>query len=743
MSWKLVLLDEVSKVLPDAPLQGSDIRVELPTASYALPAGEKLGALTFAFDVSARGFVEGYDAPADVDAAGVVGEAPSDPTAQLAPPLVYGGDAAWLKYAVETRVKADVGVPLPYVALSANGDVRVLLADYHRHPQRMNARAALKEDAPSLRLPLLTSSLDALGVGDAIAFQARGELSVTATLDWTDVYTSNLQTLTKLLSASTLLSFEAKAGATVSAKVKVTDDYAVIFSRPEAGRVRVQVKKAVAREAGVTAALHVEARLTDPAALVTQVERVLEGLLSVPLGTFESLLTKLEAHALSENETKVLRIILDRLGFQELEVNLTALRARWDKLRADTRARIQALAESKFEAGFRYEYLRLKEQTALLSAVCTDAQARALHPLLVTGRMDSATQRMQADGLTLEQCLLKEVNKESNAWGFSLKLGTWALGGSDTRELTQVVQRNSLEKEAPQRISFLGVRSYTGALLTPYSHWTADFKADMAEHRKSPTVADFDLGLYLLLRHDARKQGDDDLRQAVDEAIIWGALDDAEEEEVLKRIRAAAAGQAFETRVELKLDNRTLRDVITHAADPDAPSAFARALGRALPWYAVPCRDRPAVRESIYAPLWKSYLEQNWSAADAARTAAASLKNNPLVGRFAHTEGQLGDGMLTFAEVIQKNPGTVSKWRDLRAGLLDLRNNEQRSPAVFNGAFKALSQSWAQSFHLKATGAFFLELAARGGNGLATVERTFTVTVPGAGTNLVFSKSRA
>ncbi|RYZ33485.1 MAG: hypothetical protein EOO72_14100, partial [Myxococcaceae bacterium] len=70
MSWKLALLDEVSKVLPDAPLKGSDIRVELPTASYALPAGEKLGPLTFAFDVSARGFIEGYDAPADVDAAG-------------------------------------------------------------------------------------------------------------------------------------------------------------------------------------------------------------------------------------------------------------------------------------------------------------------------------------------------------------------------------------------------------------------------------------------------------------------------------------------------------------------------------------------------------------------------------------------------------------------------------------------------------------------------------------------------
>ncbi|MCY1044467.1 hypothetical protein OV208_24315 [Corallococcus sp. bb12-1] len=742
MAWKLVLLDEVSKVLPDAPLKGSDIRVELPNASYALPSGQKLGPLTFAFDVSAKGFIEGYDAPADVDAAGVVGEASSEPE-RLSPPLVFGDDQAWLKYAVEARVKAEVGFPLPYVALAANGDVRVLLADYHRHTQDTNARAALKADAGELRLPLLTSSLSKLGVGDAISFQARGELSVTATLDWTDVYTTNLQALTKLLSASTMVAFEAKAGATVSAKVKVTDDYAVIFSRPEAGKIRVQVKKVVAREAGVTADLHVEATLTDPAAALTQVERILEGLLSVPLAAFESLMTKLETHTLSEAETKVLRIVLDRLGFQELEAAPTALRQAWEKLRTEARAKVQALAEAKFAAGFRYEYLRLREQTTLLSTVCSDAQAQTLHPMLVGGDMSRAMQRMQAEGMTLEQCLLKEVSKESQAWGFSLRLGSWALGGNDERNLTQVVQRNSLEKEAPQRISFLGVRRYTGTLLTPYAHWTADFKADMSEFRKSPTVADFDLGLYLLLRRDARKRSEDDLRQSIDEAIVWGALDDAEEEEVLKRIREASGGKAIETRVELKLDNRTLRDVITHAADADAPTVFARALARALPWYSVPSRDRPAVRESVYTGLWRAYLDQNWSASDAAKTAAATLKNHPLVGLFAHTEGQLGNSMLTFAEVIQKNPGTVSKWRDLRAGLLDLRNNEQRSPSIFAGAFKALSQSWAQSFHLKASGAFFLELASRGGNGLATVERTFTVTVPDTGVSIVFSKSRA
>jgi hypothetical protein len=742
MSWKLARLDEIAKAFPDAKLQGTDIRINLVEGSYELPSTQKLDALTFAFNASAKGFIEGYDAPADVDAAGVIGTVGGGEGASLAPPLVFGAERAWLKYAVEARVKADLGVELPYVSLEGSGDVRVLLADYHLHTQQEQARQALARSALKLRLPLLPESIGQLKVNDAMSFQARGTLKATVTLSWSDVFTTNMRALTELLSASTLVALKTEVGATLSATLALTDDYVVIFSRPEDGRVRVQVKKTVAREAGGAAGFKVGVGVADPEALALQLNSVLSALLATPVEQFEGLLDKLAAHSISPDEQKVLHLVLDRLGLEDLEANPEALRQKWNERKEKFNTQLTEAVTQKVEAGFTYEYMRTRETTTLLSAVCTDEQAKALHRLLLVGNLAGAIQQIQQDGITLEQCLLQDLTRRTQAWGFTLKLGKWEIGGSDSKELKEVVQRNSLEKNAPRRISFLGVRSYKGTLLKPYSFWTTDFKADMAEFRPEPTVADFDFGLYMLLRGESRKLDEKELRNAVDEAIVWRVLDDADEEEVIRQIRELAGDGPLETRVELKFGNGTMRDIFEHAGTPVAEEVFARALARALPWYSVPCRDRPAIRESVYAPLWKGYLEQNWSAAKAAKAAASLLTKEPLAGHFAYVEGQLGAGELTFAEVIQKNDGTIGKWRDLCKGLEDLHNGNKRLPSVIRESFKQLAPMWGNSFHLKASGAFFLGMAMRKAGGLAAVERTFTVVTP-KGTQLVFTKSRS
>lgn len=742
MSWKLASLDEVAKAFPDAKLQGTDIRVNLVEGSYALPSTQKLNALTFAFDASAKGRIEGYDAPADVDAAGVVGKVGSGEGASLASPLVFGAERAWLKYAVEARVKADLGVELPYVSLDGSGDVRVLLADYHLHTQQDHARQALAKDALTLRLPLLAESIGQLGVDEAMTFQARGTLSAAVTLSWSDVFTTNLRAVTELLSASTLVALETKVGASLSATLELTDDYVVIFSRPEAGRVRVQVKKTVAREAGGAAGFKVEVGFADPDALALQLNNVLSALLATPVAQFEGLLDKLGAESLSPDEQNVLRFVLDRLGLEELEASPAALRQKWNERKEKFDTQFREAVKQKVGAGFTYEYTRTRETTTLLAAVGTDEQAKVLHQMLLVGNLAGAIQQIQQEGITLEQCLLQDLTRKTQAWGFTLMLGKREIGGSDSGELKEVVQRNSLEKDAPRRISFLGVRSYKGALLKPYSFWTTDFKADMAEFRDEPTVSDFDFGLYMLLRGESRKLGEKELRNAVDEAIVWRVLDDADEEAVIRQIRELAGDGPLETRVELKFGTRTMRDIFEHAGTSDAQDVFTRALARALPWYSVPCRERPTIRESVYAPLWKGYLNENWSVATAAKTAAKWLKEKPLAGHFAYVEGKFSDGELTFAEVIHKNDGTIGKWRDLRNGLVDLHNGNKRLPSVIRESFKRLAPMWGNSFHLKASGAFFLEMAMRTGDGLAAVERTFTVVTP-KGTQLVFTKSRS
>ncbi len=765
MSWKMVVLDKVIQLVPNKALGDDEIRVQLAEGSVDSPSINKdIKELTFALDASAKASVEAFNSPGDTDAMGVVGDkSTGNDEKDLAPVLLFDKQHGWLKYSAEARVKASGSFKLPFAALDASGEARVTIADYRVHKLTDNVHDALRADATGpLRLPMNRNNLNRLGPLDALAFQARGTLKTSVTLQWSDVFTTNLQLLNGLVPANTLLGLNIELGASLTAGVEVVDDYLVVLSRPESGRIRIALKKAVARQASVAARAGVSVGALDPKQVSAQAMTVLQALLGGPIDTFEKLLTQFETSSLAPAGLAAFRFALERLGLEDKESNPESLRQAWLDLKQKLPARIEELAKQKLELGFAYEYSRISEQTTLLSLTCGDAQAAALHGDLLLGRLDAVGQYLKDEGIAPEKYLLEDLTTSTQAWGFSLKLGKWGIGGKDTRVLKEVVQRNSLEDNGPRRLSFLGTRSYKGDLLKPFSAWTVDFKADMAEFQVQPTVADLDYGLYMLIHGPEKKRSLRDLRQVLDEAIIWRVMDDADEEQVLRQLHEAAGLQVgeklnesvdvrAETRLELKLGDSTFRELLERATGPDVHKAFARALARALPWYPVPCREKPELRESIYAPLWEAFLaEGGWKVEDAARIAGHNLKGHALVGDFYKAEGavgtggKVGEGTVTFAEVIKKNEGTVLKWRELRAALLKLRNDivARRSPDVVKEVFKGMEASWGQSFHLLATGAFFLELAMRGTKGLGGVERTFTVTLTDTQRQLVFSKTR-
>jgi hypothetical protein len=758
--WKLLLLDKLVEQVPDKALGDDAIQVQLleglqveePVVNKELPD------LTFALDAGGRATIEAFNSPGDVDTAGVVGDSAKADDKSLAPVLLLEQEPrrGWLKYLTEVRAKASGSKALPFVSLKADGDVRVLVADYRAHELTEKVRDAVRADLKGpLRLPMHRDNLQRLGVGDALTFQARGTLKASVTLRWADVLSTNVHFLSGLVPKSTLVGVSLDAGASLGASVELTDDYLVIFSRPEAGRVHIALKKAVARQAGVTGRLGVSVTTLKDQSVGERVSAaILTGLLGTPVKHFEELLGKLEDKKLREVELKVLRFALDQLGLQDLEADPAALKLAWYELKEQKLpASIDALATEKVEAGFAYEYSRLVEGSTLLAMTCSDAQAAELHPHLLLGDMEAVMGYVRsAQGIKVERGWLEDIVTTTEAWGFSLKLGTWAVGSEDRKVLQQVVQRNSVEKDAPRRVSFLGTRSYSSSMIEPLRSWTVDFKADMSEFRSQPTTADLEYGLYLLLHSHARKRSERELRELVDEAILWRVLDDADEERFLTQLYEAAGvtkgkDLTVETRLELRLDDALFREVLQRAADPDLHKVFSRALARALPWYPVRCREMPEVREGVYAPLWEAFLGQGgWKPEFAAKTAAHNLRNNAFVGDFYRVEGLLpvGEGLVTFAEVLRKNPGTSEKWRDFRAALLRLRNDiaAQRPPDAVAAVFEELEDSWGTSFHLKATGAFFLELAMKGAKGLSAMERTFTVTLPEKKQQLVFSKTR-
>lgn len=753
-TWSLEKRDELvlQPQIPDKPLGDDSVRQQLVEARVASPLVEKqIPGVSFVLDAGAAASVEAFNAPGDVDAQGVVGSKASQvDDKQLAPVLLLGQGKGWLKYSAEVRAKAGANLSLPLLSVDASGEVRALVADYRAHGLEENVRAALLADAGALRLPLSPESLRGLGLQDALTFQVRGTLKVSAHLKWADVFTTNLQLLGKL-APNVLIGLDVDVGATLDAEVELADDYQVTFSRPEQGRIYIALKKVAARRADIAPQVGVGVSIKAPESVAQQVNAVLTALLARPVAEFESLLDRLAQAQLPPELKEALRFALDRLGLEDLEADPAALKQKWEELKASLPSRIEELARQKVALGFAYEYGRLSQGSTLLAVSCTEDQAVKLLGPLVLGRLDQVVSGLQAEGVKPERYLLEEIATTSRAWGFSLQLGKWAVGGKDRSVLKEVVQQSSMDSKGPRRLSYLGTREYKGDLLKPYIAWTVDFKCDMAEFRPDPSAADFQYGLYMLLQNPPRKHTKDTLRQLVDDAIVWRVLDDADEEQLINQVLEAAGGAEVETRLELKVDDRTFREVLQEVARPDAPQVFARALARALPWYSVPCRNMPEVRESTYAPLWQAFLRDGgWTPRDAARSAGNFLKGKPLVGTFylvegaVATNGQVGNGTVTFAEVISKNPGAVQKWQAFRGALLQLRNDiaGRRPPEGVKQAFAGLESCWGQSFYLLATGAFLLELAGRGSRGLEAVERTLTVEIPGKSRQFIFTRSR-
>ncbi|WP_224361424.1 hypothetical protein [Hyalangium versicolor] len=755
--WKLASLDELKALLLDTPLQDSQIRVNLATIKVQQPISLGLEALSFVVDGGAETAIEAFNAPGDVDADGVIGDKPAqEDVSKLSPPLVLGQDA-WLKYGVRVRAKAQAGVNMPFLSGSASGEVSLYVADYHVHSLTESLRDALNKDTKNLRLPLVLDHVLKLQPKEALSFQARTRLETSLSLSWADVFTSNLNALSRLLPAGTLLALKTSVGASVSGSVSVADDFILTFSREQAGSVVVSVQKGAVRSAKLAAQIGV----TVEAASADVMGAVLDALVGLPgLSHFEALIDKLSTTPLNDEEKKLLRLALDRLGLTDYEADASALKRAWEDQKARAKQALTTLAAEKISAGFQYEYSRLSDEQTLMRMVLTDEQLKGVHTSLVLGRMSQVLK--QVDPSVMRSYFQQASRTLSEAWGFTLGFSKWQmLHSQGQKKLQRVTQFGSPDSvHGPRKYAYVGVRSYEGGFFQDRGGWSVDFKCDMGEFKSEPSVRDFNFGLYLLLRRSG-KMSETSLRQAIDEAIVWHVLDDADEEQVLQQIQAAAKGGPVELRLEVKLADPIFRELTSLVAFGQ-PEFFAKALARSMPWDTSRARSAPEFRQGVYAPLWMAYLTEkakDWTPPRAAQRAAAWLKQDKIAkgtaGEVAFWEGTGRPN--TFADVLDKNSrladvggmygGTYVRWQRLVSGMARLKDGllTGADPTLIDDVFSDLEELWRVSFHVKAFGAMLLDLSTKSVQGLKAVERTFTV-VTGSGdqqSQLLFSASRA
>ncbi|ATB48238.1 hypothetical protein [Corallococcus macrosporus] len=770
------LPDAVAGKVPDVKLQDEDIKVSLAqgtlTEEKLLPPKLAMHGITLSFEATGEATVRNFNSPGDVDENGIVGEPPAEGAESgPRPQLLLSSDVGWMRYQVAARVKAAVGTRLSFLASEQQTELSVTLSDYRAHPLGQNMREAARADLAELRL-MQATDLAKLAPGDAVAWQARGALQSRLELNWADVFPANLSRL-GFLRGSELLSLKVSAKASLSARVSLTDDYQLSFSRARPGRIQVAVRKVKSHEQTLSAGLGITVELLEPAAVKAQAGQLLEALLgpvlrelgkkgTTALEMMDGLVEKASKLKLDDHQKQVLGLVLERLGLDAQLADPANLPQAWADFKARVTEALENAVRSHIAEGFQYEYLRLAETSTLLDVVVEDVTAMRFHESLLKGNLVELLKWMkslpaQQGEFELRDYLHATTLTRQQAYGFSLGLGSFELlKARNVHKQAWVVQENF---QGARRMAFLGRRGYEDKLLGARGQWVVDLKADMARFAPTPVAADFGYGLHLMLWGRQKKLSRKDLHQAVDDAVVWGVLDAKDAASVLTVMQEDVGKHPIETRLELKMADDSFRALVPRIQTLDLPR-FSRALARALPWSEQLPRASAEFRRAVYAPIWEAYLREvqeqgslmlnDLSPARAAQIARWYFQKDPTVRdlgkdlQLIESEYRPGGGNFSFAEVISKNPHTLRRCRDFVSGMVRLRRaiDERKAPDELRTVFGELEGMWTTGFHLRAAGSLLADLAQSTPLGLAGVERTLTVRVADSEEQLVFSTTR-
>ncbi len=771
------LPEEVARQIPDVKLQDQDIKVALVQGTFTqeniLPPKLNLTDFTLSFEAGGEASIRNFNSPGDVDENRVVGEAPQEEPAPgtSCPQLLLGGDQGWMRYQVTARVKSAAGVNLSFLAANTEGELSVTLSDYRAHPLARNMREAAKVDLADLRLMQVTD-LAKLATGDALAWQARGHVQTRVELNWADLFTANLGRLA-FVRGSELLALKTDVKAGVSAKVGLTDDYQLTFSRPRAGRISIAMRKAKSRETALGAGLGVTVEFVDVGAVKAQLGHVLDALvdpalrqLAGKLGTpadasavqvMDALVDKASKLKLDESQKQMLRGALERIGLDPKLAELANVKTAWDDFKKKVEGKLDEVVKTQIASGFQHEYLRLSESSTLLEVVVDDATAMRFHGSLIKGNLVDLLQWMRElpenqKSFELKNYLHSTSLTRQQAYGFSLGLGSFeVLKAQSSRKESWVTQENF---QGARRQTFLGRRAYEDKLLGNRGQWVVELKADMERFCPVPVASDFRYGLHLMLWGRQKKMSRKELQAAVDDAVVWGVLDAADAAAVMGTLQGDLGKEPLETRLELKMTDDTFRALVPRAQDFDV-ALFSRALARAMPWSEETPRASAEFRRAVYAPIWEAYLREvqdkgSMLIGDLTTTRTVQIvehffKREPLAMELLTRERNVSAaGTFSFAEVTQKNSGTLAKCQAFVSGMVRLRRaiDERKAPDELRTVFSELEGMWNTHFHLRAAGSLLSELSRATPLGLAGVERTFSVTLADRGQQLVFSTTR-
>ncbi|MBN8230023.1 hypothetical protein JYK02_21140 [Corallococcus macrosporus] len=728
MSWSITIpavtsLDSLlgDKTLAQALAQadcGLDKQVPLPGGSLSLAAALKVP-------------IELFNDLEDKDAGGVIGKASAAVNSLELDPLFAPDDTAcWLKYAAEFNAQASGSGTFPFVKLSGGGSINVLVTDYRQHPPTRSLKDALGADAKTLRLPFVLEDVRKLTPGDALSFQARIALNAGVTLSWPAVTSTVASVLALEVGGNAALQIKASMDASVGAALRIEDDLRLVFSRPQKdGPFRVSVRKATTRDATLGVKVSVELEASSPllAAILSA------GANSADAQRVTELVQKFESGTLDEPGVQLATRLLGALGFKpQLDNTLASVKAVYGKLRTAVQDGLRAT----LKAGFEYEYGRCSEDTTLIELELPAEAMAKVHDPLISGDL-LRIQRETQDAWIRRYFHVRTTEKHNT---LALWLGPLANARHNTTKKYVVQHASRDHVHGPRRYAFQGARAYqhkgwlaSGPVLQGF-----DFNAQMKDFSDRPTADAFEYSFFA----QSQFEGTVPLEDLVDIASVWGVLQGAPHDKLQQLYASAPGGSRVSVRLELRIPPgafRTLLENIGTKGDVEA-QLFANALARALPKENLDVRKTPALRERVYAPLWKQYLTDRAKDWDKQRIlgsvedwlkhlsppAAIETRNweksthagggptpRSFMGVMESASRYGGDlGGMPYGNVFVVWSTLTRQLKALQAAIHGRQVlPEDPADSVITDAFDALEDAGSNAFRLTATVAWFVELS--------------------------------
>ena len=605
---KLSRPEDLDSLLSDTPLCHPSVGPVL--AEAAIAAGQSFVGSALSLNVKGALEIRAFNSPDDVDDDGILAsEASEVGTGRLDPQLVRAPGTACVKFRAQAGVKAAVeGKAADSLGFGFAGSADVVLADYHSHPCSTGARTAVLGDLTRLRTSLKLADVLALGVGDAVSQQVVGRLSATVQVSWSDVFMGPIGPLSKLAGRGASVLVKVSAGATLTASVSVDDDVLLVFSKADAARWRVGVRKALTRAGALSLGLGARVEFADPAQVTGILDAAIEGVVGAPLAAVDKLLAKASLDQLSGTERALADALIERLGLEGVTTTMAKLRKRIADVRKQVKGAVEEVAKAKISLAFAYEYRRVRHDTTVAQCLVDESGLRAHHAGLVRGKIGElcATAAAGTPGLTLEHFLYQKSIKAEHSWGFALSLGKWlTIGGTDRKTIVKV---DRLSATGTVQRAFVGARAYRHAG-EDTDHWTADLSSSMAGFSRGPVplLSEFETGVALSWSEPTGKLDARTLSAWLDSRRAVGR-----DRRARRRGLDQATGRPAEEEVRARRASRVSgRGVLDHARphrERGATGAWATRWPRRCRGWTSP-GDRPsACADASMVPLWEAYL---------------------------------------------------------------------------------------------------------------------------------------